>query len=167
MRRSTLVLGLLLVSMVAAACGEGASTATAEVDALPSASLPRLDGEGDLDPADLRGEPLVANFWATWCTYCIDEMPALEEVHQALGDRVRFLGVDREDSLEKARLLEQETGVTYPSVVDADGSYFRAAGGRGMPTTLLVDADGVIVYRHAGPLTAEQLEELIHRELLS
>ncbi|MBW3619021.1 MAG: TlpA family protein disulfide reductase [Actinobacteria bacterium] len=168
MRRRTFVPVIVALALVASACASDGGAATpASADALPSASLARLDGEGEVDPADLRGQPLVVNFWATWCVYCIEEMPAFEQVHQALGDQVQFLGVDREDSLEKARALEEETGVTYPSVVDADGSYFRAAGGRGMPTTLFVDADGIIVYRQAGPLTAEQLETLIRDELLS
>ena len=167
MRRSSSWALLLAVALFTSACASGEQTAPAAVDALPSASLPRLDGEGELDPAALAGAPAVVNFWATWCSFCIDEMPALEQVHQELGDEVRFLGVNREDSLETALLMEQETGVTYPSVVDGDGSYFRAAGARGMPTTLLVDSEGVVVYRHAGPLTAEQLEDLIRDELLS
>lgn len=133
---------------------------------LPPAELPDLEGDGTLHlPADLEGTPAVLNFWATWCAFCVEEMPDIEEVHQQLGDRVTVVGIDQDDSVEEARTLAERTGVTYRLVVDADGSYFRAVQGRGMPTTVFVDADGTIVHRHSGPLDAPQLRRLIREHL--
>ncbi len=129
-----------------------------------SATLPRLVGEGEVR-TDQLGRPAVINFWATWCTFCVDEMPDFERVHQDVGDEVLFVGVNLEDNLDKARRLATETGVTYELVVDADGSFFRAVEGRGMPTTLFVEADGTVAHRHAGPLDAERLRELVEEHL--
>ncbi|MGH3441630.1 MAG: TlpA family protein disulfide reductase [Nitriliruptorales bacterium] len=168
---------LLVLSLAAlvAACGGGeAETQQSGLqplgtltggEQLPDAELPRLDGGGVLATADLRGRPTLLNFWATWCVFCVEEMPALEDVHQDVADEVRFVGIDREDNHDKARRLAAETGVTYELVVDDDGSFFRAVQARGMPTTVFVDADGVIVYRHAGPLTADQLRGLLEEHL--
>ncbi len=177
MRRLSHVVLLIVVATLAAGCARdatptGAGTASAQMfqqpgsrQLLPQSLLPRLDGEGVLDTSSLHGTPVVLNFWATWCAFCVEEMPALEAVHREVRERVRFVGIDREDNVDKARRLAEETEVSYELVVDDDGSFFRALQGRGMPTTVLVGADGSIVYRHAGPLTAEELRRLIAEHL--
>lgn len=167
-----LVLALALLGTACGASEPGSTAADGSArpdltggDPLPEAELTRLDGDGVVTREDLAGTPTVINFWASWCPYCIEEMPGFEEVHQDLAGQVQFLGVDREDSREKARVLAEETGVTYTLVEDPDGSYFAALRGRGMPTTVFVDASGTIQYRHAGPLTADQLRDLIEEHL--
>ena len=169
---------LAVLALLAVACGgtvdearEADSTPSFDAltplgagDPLPAAELAMLDGDGVLDTRTLEG-PAVINFWATWCPFCVEEMPDFEQVHADLGDEVRFIGVDREDDHTKARTLADETGVTYELVTDPDGSFFRAVKGRGMPTTLLVDGEGRIVLRHAGPLNAEELTELVREHL--
>lgn len=175
MRR--LVVLPILLAILSAGCARdatptGTGTASAQMfqqlgsrQLLPQSLLPRLDGEGVLDTSSLHGTPAVLNFWATWCAFCVEEMPAFESVHREMREQVRFVGIDREDDLERARTLAEETEVSYELVVDDDGSFFRALQGRGMPTTVLVGADGSIVYRHAGPLTAEELQRLIVEHL--
>lgn len=158
-----LVLGLALL---AAACSPGGPGPAEEGgEPLPAVELPRLEGEGVLTRDDLVGTPTVINFWASWCPPCIEEMPGFERVHQELAGRVQFVGVNREDSRDAARRLADETGVTYALVVDDDASYFQALGGRGMPTTVFVDADGRIRHVFSGPLTADQLRERIATHL--
>ncbi|HEX9887850.1 MAG TPA: TlpA disulfide reductase family protein [Nitriliruptorales bacterium] len=132
---------------------------------LPSITLERLDGTGSVDTRDLVGQPIVLNVWATWCAYCVEEMPDIEAVHVELGDRVRFLGVDRADDAAMARELAARTGVTYELLADPDSELFEALGTRAMPTTVLVDAAGRVVHRHAGPLEQAQLRALILEHL--
>lgn len=133
---------------------------------LPAAELPDLDGDGALRiPDDLAGEPAVLNFWATWCAFCVEEMPDIEEVHRQLRGQVTFVGIDQDDSVDMARTLAERTGVTYRLVVDDDGSYFRSVQGRGMPTTVFIDPDGTIVHRHSGPLDVASLRGLIREHL--
>lgn len=152
----------------AAAAGTGAqpiSTLTGG-DPLPDASFPTLADSGTtVSISDFEGTPTIINFWATWCAFCVDEMPDLERAHRALGDAVDFVGIDRQDDRAKALALAEETGVTYQLLYDHDGDYFTQVKARGMPTTLFVDADGVIQHRHAGPITAEQLLELVEEKL--
>jgi cytochrome c biogenesis protein CcmG, thiol:disulfide interchange protein DsbE len=163
------------IALLLIGCGSGgpnADSATLEPlgaletgGPLPRAELPALEGDASLDTADLVGRPAVINFWASWCAFCVDEMPDFEAVHGDLGEQVRFVGVNKEDQLDKARTLAAETGVTFELVRDDDASFFRAVQGRGMPTTLFVDAAGTVAYRHAGPLDEEALRELVEEHL--
>ena len=154
-----------LLAILAAACGGASSTGRG--DAVPDMELQLLDGSGTVAMGELRGVPTVINFWASWCAFCVEEMPAFEQVHQELGDRVRIVGVDRADDLDKARRLAEGTGVTYTLVADPDERFFEATATRDvMPTTVFVDAQGTIVHRYHGPVDRAQLEQLIDEHLL-
>ncbi|MDP8977836.1 MAG: TlpA family protein disulfide reductase, partial [Actinomycetota bacterium] len=127
----------------------------------PDIGFERFDGR----PArlrDWRGQPLVVNFWASWCPPCVAEMrDAFEPLHDKLGDRVAFLGVNLQDTPAAAREVVDRTGVSYELARDPDGALFTAFGGFGMPTTVLMDAEGWVVAQHAGALTETELEVLL------
>lgn len=113
-----------------------------------------------------RGTPLVVNFFSKDCIPCITEMPALEQVHQALGDQVKFLGLAVEDRGADAQAFVKSTGVTYDTARDPDGQVIHALGGQALlPTTVLIDADGAVVRQHRGVVTAEELTKLLHDDL--
>lgn len=142
-------------------------------DASGSTTLPDLTLEclGDGPPVALRRlgrVPTVVNLWASWCGPCRQEMPAFQEVYRTLKGRVRFLGVNTSDSPRSARETVQLTAISYPSVVDAKGALRKELGGvaaLGMPTTLLLDADGRIVEQLVGEQTAEALLEALDQRL--
>lgn len=134
-------------------------------DPLPEASFRVLGGDEEVSTSEFLGTPTIINFWATWCAFCVDEMPDLERGHQALGDAVRFVGIDRQDNREKAIALAEETGVSYLLLESPDGAYYNEVGARGMPTTLFVDEEGIIRYRHTGAVTEEQLLALVEEHL--
>lgn len=115
--------------------------------------------------SSLRGTPVLVNFFASTCVPCIEEMPALEEVHQELGDQVTFLGLAMQDRPEAALDLIERTGVTYRTAQDKDASVISALGGTVLPTTVLLDADGEVVVLHNGELDADGLRELLADEL--
>jgi cytochrome c biogenesis protein CcmG, thiol:disulfide interchange protein DsbE len=130
----------------------------------PRVELPGLRG-GRVRLADLRGRPVVLNFWASWCPPCLAEMPEFQRVHQRLGDRVAFLGVNQRDQAQAAEQLARSTGVTYPLALDVAGRSFDAFGGLGMPTTVLIRADGTVADIFAGQLDGALLSERIRRVL--
>jgi thiol-disulfide isomerase/thioredoxin len=118
----------------------------------------------DVALADLLGNPVVVNFWASTCAPWVREMRALESVHQAAGDDVAFVGVAVNDRVDDALELAARTGVTYPLVADADGAFFVEAGATLLPTTLVLDQDGEVVRRLVGEITAEELVEVLADE---
>nr|MBA2599532.1 TlpA family protein disulfide reductase [Actinomycetota bacterium] len=128
---------------------------------LESLQLPVLVGTGSVDYEDFADRPLVINFFASWCPSCISEMPAFEQVHRQLGDRVGFLGVSQSDPRDASIELARRAGITYPTGFDAVGSFFHATGALGMPTTIFVRAGGKIADVWVGPLDAGSLQMLI------
>lgn len=115
--------------------------------------------------ASLRGKPTVINFWSSTCTPCVLEMPAFERAHQQLGDRVNFLGINVADiSPEAARAMATRTGVTYPLGFDTSGQNGQMVtqfGGIGLPTTVIIGADGTVVYAGTGALAEDELLRLL------
>lgn len=110
--------------------------------------------------ADLKGQPVFLNFWATWCPPCKDEMPDMEEFHREMGDRVRVvaIGADGFESREKMAAFAEALGLTFLVVHDG-GSAARAYLVSGVPTSFFIDAEGVIRVRHTGQLSLEEMKE--------
>ena len=138
----------------------------AEPMPLPDVTLPALADlgpAGGLDLSNLRGEPAVINFWASWCAPCVREMPGLQNVADDLG--ITVIGVDYVDQDDEAVELARQLGITYPLVRDDDGEFGRQVDLIGTPTTLFVDAEGTIVRQLAAELDEQQLRDVIEEEL--
>lgn len=147
--------------------GGGSAPGESEQRPAPAISLPDLrDPAARVELASLRGKPVVVNFWASWCVPCRKELPDFEAAHQRFGDRVAFLGVNHQDGRTPARDLLRETGVTYPSGADADGKTATDYGLRGLPSTVLISADGQIVASRTGQLSRSELDDMIEERLL-
>jgi len=127
---------------------------------LPDGAFDLLAG-GRAQLTDYRGKPLVLNVWASWCPPCAQEMPAFQQVHQALGDKVQIVGLDRNDARDAATDFMTARHITYPLLFDPDDVVSPRLGIAVMPTTLFVSADGVVVKSHAGALTADELTKLV------
>jgi thiol-disulfide isomerase/thioredoxin len=176
LRRAGIMLTLAVLAVAALVLagrlsGQPSTTAGVVVEGVaevgrpaPRMELPGLRG-GRVRLADLRGRPVVLNFWASWCPPCLAEMPEFERVHRRLGDRVAFLGVNQRDQAQAAEQLARSTGVTYPLALDVAGRSFDAFGGLGMPTTVLIRADGTVADIFAGQLDGALLSERIRRVL--
>jgi len=119
---------------------------------LPDFELARLDTEGMLSAGDLKGRPIVINFWASWCVPCREEAEVLQSTYEQYRDEgVVFLGVNIKDSVDGARGFIDEFEVTYPMVRDPDEELARELGVVGIPETFFIDADGEFVGSASGP----------------
>lgn len=145
--------------------GGGTETvAAADGDRLPDVDLTALATGESSSLADIEG-PAVVNLWATWCAPCRAEIPDFEEVHQARGDEVRFVGVNIGEDASDAQEFIDEVGATYDQFADFDGDVSAALRATSMPVTVVIDADGVITTRHLGPLDQDGLNEAIDEAL--
>lgn len=162
----------LAVGAIATLAGVGAPAAVdnQRLDTGPSSGLAPAFILPDLaEPArsvalaDFAGRPVVVNFWASWCVPCRREMPRLAEAARRLEGRVAFLGVNYKDDRDDALALARETGLPYPSAVDAGGDLGSRYGVYGMPTTMFVDAGGRIVGRYLGEMKGTTLDRLLRR----
>jgi cytochrome c biogenesis protein CcmG/thiol:disulfide interchange protein DsbE len=130
-------------------------------NAAPDFTLPALDG-APLTLSTLRGKPVIINFWATWCPPCRRELPALQAAFETYQDQIGFVAVDVKESPDKVVAFVDELGLTFPVVTDEAGQVSDVAYEvRGIPTTFFVDANGVIVTRHVGPLDEADIDRYL------
>jgi len=114
----------------------------------PAFTLPRLDREGELSLASMRGKAVVVNFWASWCVPCKEEAPVLEAAWQRhRDDGLVVLGIDFNDLRPDALGFIRKNGVTYPVVYDRDGELVAKFGATGVPETFFIDRRGRLVGR--------------------
>jgi cytochrome c biogenesis protein CcmG/thiol:disulfide interchange protein DsbE len=156
-------LALLVGFLFASPAPEGAAIVEGEAstDAVaPSVEMVGFNGE-TVALADFAGTPVVLNFWASWCPFCVAEMPDFEDASNAHADQVAFIGVNMQDDAGAADSLAVETGVTYQLARDPQGVVYGAFGGIGMPTTVFIDADGIVRDVVTGQLSRADLEAKI------
>jgi thiol-disulfide isomerase/thioredoxin len=151
----------LAVLAVSAGCrveerGAGASA--------PDWTLPDLEGR-NVSLRDLRGKPVVLDFWATWCTPCEFQIPILNEVYARYQGRVEFVGVAVDvDGREVVAPFAKERAIAY-RVLLGDEDLAQRYGARGFPSLYLIGKDGKIALTHVGIIDAEDLEEALDAAL--
>ncbi len=119
----------------------------------PGFALQTLEGEA-LSLADLQGQPVVLNFWATWCGPCRAEMPELQRLHERLGPAgVVVLGVNQNETPQAIANFRAELALDFPTVLDVRLGVSREYGVNSIPTTFFIDRQGVIRSLFIGPMT--------------
>jgi thiol-disulfide isomerase/thioredoxin len=152
-------LPLLIALLLSASCTSAPAPSSQPTRRLPSAPLVTIDGA----PADLgavvRGRAAIISLWATWCDACSAEIPALNRLDEQAGARgdALVVGVAEGEPREKVAAFARERGVRYARLVDEDFRLADLLGERRVPTTLVVDRSGRIVYR-GGALDAAGLD---------
>ena len=153
-RRLLLVLAVTPAFLVACS---GAS----ETGGLPRVTLTDLITDKKVEwPKD---RPIVVNLWATWCAPCRKEMPAFQAVHEKLGDQVMIVGVSDDPDLDGARKAAKAAGVDYPLLVDIDSRLMVDLGIAGLPATVFVDKNGVVLGKRLGAMTEAELRQEIEK----
>jgi thiol-disulfide isomerase/thioredoxin len=146
---------------------DGTTTIVARARRAPAGDLSgqTLDG-ATFNLADRRGDVVVVNVWASWCSPCRAESPALAAVSRDLaGSGVRFVGVNLKDSPDAARAFVRRVGIDYPSVVDRDGTKVLGLSAdlppTAVPATLVIDRTGRVAARALGAVDESRLRGLI------
>ncbi len=107
------------------------------------------------------GRPVVLNFWATWCPPCRVEMPHFEAAAQLYGDDVAVLGVNQAESADTITAYAGDHGLTYPLLVDEEMTINHLYGILNLPTTVFIDANGIVREVLVGTMSRAVLEERI------
>lgn len=124
----------------------------------PAFTLPAVEGldSPGFDTAALTGEVSVVNVFASWCIPCRDEHPVLVALKEQTG--VRLFGINQKDAPENARAFLAALGNPYDAVgADGNGRVSIDWGVYGVPETFVVNAEGVITFKHVGPISPETL----------
>ncbi len=125
----------------------------------PDFTLTRLDTDEPVSLNDLRGKPVILNFWATWCGPCRAEMPALQAAYERYGEDLLVIGVDQGEEETVVGPFLDEFGISFPILLDGDMAVGRDYRIMGLPTTFFIDSQGIIRGVHAGQINSAILAE--------
>jgi len=135
----------------------------------PDFTVTSLDGKSSLKLSDLKGTPVVLNFWGSWCLECRREAPVLEAFYQQYDkqqNQVRVLGIAFQDTPERAKAFAQQFGKNYFLALDDEkGNIVLDYGLYGAPETFFIDAKGIIRYKHITSVTPQLLTEQLQAML--
>jgi len=152
------ILGVLLL-----AAGAAGGLATVRVGAPPPDFTLRTKA-GAVALSQLRGKPVVINFWASWCPPCTDELPYFARLARDYGDRVIVVTVS-DEATGVAREYLWEHRLDLPVLEDTEGSVFSAYALPPIPGTVVVDPEGRVAYISAGGLSWEELQGAVDKAL--
>ena len=150
---------VLLVVWAALLVSRGGQAAGAQIGtAAPDFALTDLDGNS-IRLADLRGRPVIVNFWASWCGPCVEEFPLLRDARVAhRADGLTVVGIVVRDNSEAARAFMARMGATWAAAMDPGEQVAQSYGFSGPPESFFIDRAGVVRGRQIGQLTAADLE---------
>ncbi|HEX8690943.1 MAG TPA: TlpA disulfide reductase family protein [Longimicrobium sp.] len=160
-RRLPVFAAALALAVLASGCDAIRGKGPPQVgDPAPAYAARTLDGK-PVSLEGLRGQTVLLNVWATWCQPCRQELPDLERLHVANGGRgLRLVGVSIDEAgMEDAiREFAVEYGVTYDVWHDPGNDVASTFGTVGVPSTFLIAPDGTVLWKHVGPVKADDPE---------
>lgn len=153
---------LLFLAAFLAACGGEPPAKLNTGDAAPVFKTVRLDGTPVDFPAAFAGRPVVLRFWADWCKYCEPEMKLIDTVRQRYQDRgLEVLAVNAGQDKSTVEVFMKKLGVGYPAAMDESSKIAKSYGVVGLPTTFLIDGQGIV----RGKIIGEADEAMFERHV--
>ncbi len=164
--RMILLIILALVLLLAGCSAGSESTGTQVGERAPDFQLQSLNGQ-TISLSDLRGEPVLLNFWATWCGPCVSEMPHLEQIYQEWSNKGLVLWtIDIGESSSQAQGFMQYYNLSLPVLLDTQQRVAQKYSIMGIPSTFFIDKDGIIQGKKVGAFLSEEEIEQYLREIM-
>lgn len=144
---------------------EFGSEGPGEGDKAPDFTLTTLDGR-EVSLSDFKGQKVILNFWATWCPPCKAEMPHMQEYYEQYHEKanVEMLAVNLttiDNGKEAIEKFAGEYGLTFPIPLDEDGVQGTVYQAQTIPTSYMIDTDGIIRHKILGPMNKEMMIQLV------
>jgi cytochrome c biogenesis protein CcmG/thiol:disulfide interchange protein DsbE len=159
MKRLLLFLCALLLAALISSCGGEPPAKLNSGDAAPAFKTVQLDGTPVGFPAAFAGKPVVLRFWADWCKFCGPEMKLIDTLRQKYADRnLTILAVNAGQDKATVETFMQKLGVGYPAAMDESSKIARSYGVVGLPTTYLIDGQGIVRGKIIGEADAAMFE---------
>ena len=169
-RWNLLLLGVLVVGVVWILVNRVPGGGADVVNALPPApavghpapdfTVTTLAGE-QFTLSELRGAPVVLNFWATWCPPCRAELPELQAAAERYDGEIVIAGINQAEAPDQVREFAEAMGLGFVIPLDVDAQVSRKYGARSLPTTFFIDREGIIRQIQIGPVTEATLAQLL------
>lgn len=161
------VLTVVLLVLVLLPIGRASSAGRGSLVGGPAPALEAIDLDGRRWTLADGDERLIwVNFWATWCPPCRTEMPMMERLAEAYGDRLLVLGVDFGEEPSAVREFVERYGITYPILLDPTlENFFRWSPLFGLPRHYFIDPDGTVVYEVQGELPPGEMAAVLEKLL--
>ncbi len=152
----TAILVMILTSgLLITGCAVGSEPTATVGKAAPDFELQNLDGQS-ISLSDLKGKPVLINFWATWCGPCVSEMPYIQEIYgEWSGKGLMVLAINMGESSSKVEQFLQDHNLSLPVLLDTKQVVARRYNIRGIPTTFFIDKDGTIQEKIIGAFTSK------------
>lgn len=129
---------------------------------VPNFELEDFDGNM-VSLEDYKDRVVVLNSWATWCPFCVNELPDFKKLQEEFKDEISVIAINREESLNTSIQFTNENSLTntYVFLLDPEDKFYRSIGGFTMPETLFVNTKGEIVIHRRGLLEFKEMKEII------
>lgn len=142
------------------------NTEASEPEVIPAPDFTVYDKDGNpVKLSDFIGKPVIINFWASWCGYCMIEMPEFETAYQQYGEDIHFLMVNATDgsreTVDTAQKTVDEGGYTFPVYFDSELEASYTYGAYSLPMTFGIDAEGNAIVRANGAIDASTIDQII------
>lgn len=128
----------------------------------PDFELPTLEGE-TIKLSDYRGKKIILNFWASWCPPCKAEMPFMQSFYEKNKDKVEIVAVNLtniDNGRTAIKEFVEDYGLTFPIPLDEEGEIGQLYQAFSIPTSYIIDSNGIITKKVIGPMDEEMMEAL-------
>jgi len=156
------VLGVVLATQVGTSPTQDAQSSRLLGKAAPTFTVHTFDGQ-TISTQTLAGQPVIVNFWNSWCIPCQQELPSLKmfAAEHAADPNVVLVGILRDDTVGAARAYAAAEGISWPVADDPGAALSLAFGTRGQPETYAISPGGLVVGSEYGPASVKNLDTLL------